>query len=81
MQRSISVDPTKMGVGKAIAVLTSGGDAQGEEVCICVYGPLWRPTLWKKFWGALFHYLFILISNIKSNKSCALKHNFSKCVM
>ncbi len=44
MQRSISVDPTKMGVGRAIAVLTSGGDAQGEEVCICVYGPLWRPT-------------------------------------
>lgn len=40
MQRSISVEPTKMGAGRAIAVLTSGGDAQGEEVCICVYGPL-----------------------------------------
>lgn len=23
-------DPTKMGVGRSIAVLTSGGDAQGE---------------------------------------------------
>lgn len=34
MQRSAPVDPTKMGIGKAIAVLTSGGDAQGEEVCI-----------------------------------------------
>lgn len=25
-----STDPTKMGVGRSIAVLTSGGDAQGE---------------------------------------------------
>lgn len=25
-----SMDPTKMGVGRSIAVLTSGGDAQGE---------------------------------------------------
>lgn len=46
MQRSAPVDPTKMGIGRAIAVLTSGGDAQGEEVCICVYRHLWRLTLW-----------------------------------
>lgn len=32
MQQEKSVDPTKMGVGRAIAVLTSGGDAQGEKV-------------------------------------------------
>lgn len=37
MQQAKSVDPTKMGVGRAIAVLTSGGDAQGEEVCIYFY--------------------------------------------
>lgn len=30
------VDPTKIGVGRAIAVLTSGGDAQGKQkVVIC----------------------------------------------
>uniref|UniRef100_A0A672NBW5 6-phosphofructokinase n=1 Tax=Sinocyclocheilus grahami TaxID=75366 RepID=A0A672NBW5_SINGR len=34
MQRSASVDPTKMGVGKAIAVLTSGGDAQGMNAAV-----------------------------------------------
>lgn len=26
-----TVDPTKMGVGRSIAVLTSGGDAQGKQ--------------------------------------------------
>lgn len=26
-----NVDPTKMGVGRSIAVLTSGGDAQGKQ--------------------------------------------------
>lgn len=45
MQRSALVDPSKMGVGRAIAVLTSGGDAQGEEVC-CVFRHLWRLTPW-----------------------------------
>lgn len=30
MAQAAQVDPTKMGVGRAIAVLTSGGDAQGE---------------------------------------------------
>uniref|UniRef100_A0A671M5F3 ATP-dependent 6-phosphofructokinase, muscle type-like n=1 Tax=Sinocyclocheilus anshuiensis TaxID=1608454 RepID=A0A671M5F3_9TELE len=34
MQRSAPVDPTKMGVGKAIAVLTSGGDAQGMNAAV-----------------------------------------------
>lgn len=30
MAQSIPTDPTKMGEGRAIAVLTSGGDAQGK---------------------------------------------------
>lgn len=30
MAQPVPVDPTMMGVGRAIAVLTSGGDAQGE---------------------------------------------------
>lgn len=30
MAHKVPMDPTKMGVGRAIAVLTSGGDAQGE---------------------------------------------------
>ncbi|KAI2663700.1 ATP-dependent 6-phosphofructokinase, muscle type [Labeo rohita] len=34
MQRSAPVDPTKMGIGKAIAVLTSGGDAQGMNAAV-----------------------------------------------
>uniref|UniRef100_A0A673HMH0 ATP-dependent 6-phosphofructokinase n=1 Tax=Sinocyclocheilus rhinocerous TaxID=307959 RepID=A0A673HMH0_9TELE len=34
MQRSAPVDPTKMGVGKGIAVLTSGGDAQGMNAAV-----------------------------------------------
>ncbi|CAB1330190.1 unnamed protein product, partial [Coregonus sp. 'balchen'] len=29
-----SMDPTKMGIGRSIAVLTSGGDAQGTK-CVC----------------------------------------------
>lgn len=32
MAQPSPTDPTKMGVGRAIAVLTSGGDAQGEYV-------------------------------------------------
>uniref|UniRef100_A0A672T097 ATP-dependent 6-phosphofructokinase, muscle type-like n=1 Tax=Sinocyclocheilus grahami TaxID=75366 RepID=A0A672T097_SINGR len=34
MQRSTPVDPTKMGTGRAIAVLTSGGDAQGMNAAV-----------------------------------------------
>uniref|UniRef100_A0A8C2QAD5 ATP-dependent 6-phosphofructokinase n=1 Tax=Cyprinus carpio TaxID=7962 RepID=A0A8C2QAD5_CYPCA len=34
MQRSTPVDPTKMGAGRAIAVLTSGGDAQGMNAAV-----------------------------------------------
>ncbi|TRY54956.1 hypothetical protein DNTS_020719 [Danionella cerebrum] len=34
MQHSAPVDPTKMGVGRAIAVLTSGGDAQGMNAAV-----------------------------------------------
>lgn len=30
-----AMDPTKMGVGRAIAVLTSGGDAQGKPEVEC----------------------------------------------
>ncbi|KAJ0036832.1 hypothetical protein NQD34_005509 [Periophthalmus magnuspinnatus] len=33
---TLPIDPTKMGVGRSIAVLTSGGDAQ--EVCVGVLG-------------------------------------------
>lgn len=34
------VDPTKIGVGRAIAVLTSGGDAQGKQKVVICYGGL-----------------------------------------
>lgn len=34
-------DPTKMGVGRSIAVLTSGGDAQGKRRTTSFYGSLW----------------------------------------
>ncbi|XP_053723444.1 phosphofructokinase, muscle b isoform X1 [Synchiropus splendidus] len=34
MAQKASVDPTKMGVGRAIAVLTSGGDAQGMNAAV-----------------------------------------------
>lgn len=30
MAQTAHIDPTKMGQGRAIAVLTSGGDAQGK---------------------------------------------------
>lgn len=39
MAQQTPVDPTKMGEGRAIAVLTSGGDAQGEwKICRVVVG-------------------------------------------
>ncbi|KAM3620943.1 uncharacterized protein V6R79_003932 [Siganus canaliculatus] len=34
MAAPVHVDPTKMGVGRAIAVLTSGGDAQGMNAAV-----------------------------------------------
>ncbi|XP_053171677.1 phosphofructokinase, muscle b [Scomber japonicus] len=34
MAQHATVDPTKMGVGRAIAVLTSGGDAQGMNAAV-----------------------------------------------
>ncbi|XP_062321825.1 phosphofructokinase, muscle b [Osmerus eperlanus] len=34
MAQTAHVDPTKMGVGRAIAVLTSGGDAQGMNAAV-----------------------------------------------
>ncbi len=37
------VEPTKMGIGRAIAVLTSGGDAQGKQkvvICLLVLVPM-----------------------------------------
>ncbi|XP_051932998.1 phosphofructokinase, muscle b [Hippocampus zosterae] len=34
MAETVSVDPTKMGKGRAIAVLTSGGDAQGMNAAV-----------------------------------------------
>ncbi|KAM9813817.1 LOW QUALITY PROTEIN: phosphofructokinase, muscle b [Neosynchiropus ocellatus] len=34
MAQKAAVDPTKMGVGRAIAVLTSGGDAQGMNAAV-----------------------------------------------
>ena len=43
MAHAATTDPSKMGEGRAIAVLTSGGDAQGKKdlcvcVCVCVRG-------------------------------------------
>jgi len=35
-----SVDPTKMGLGRSIAVLTSGGDAQGKRWLVASLGAL-----------------------------------------
>lgn len=37
MAQPAPTDPTKMGVGRAIAVLTSGGDAQGEYAGMAGY--------------------------------------------
>ena len=41
MAHAATTDPSKMGEGRAIAVLTSGGDVQGKKdlcvwVCVCV---------------------------------------------
>lgn len=41
MAQPTTTDPTKMGVGRAIAVLTSGGDAQGEYAGIAGRGVMW----------------------------------------
>lgn len=36
MAQMAPIDPTKLGQGRAIAVLTSGGDAQGKSRNSCV---------------------------------------------
>lgn len=44
MAQPVPTDPTKMGVGRAIAVLTSGGDAQGEYAGMAGYVSDWKTT-------------------------------------